>query len=41
MGIRIYNELPDNVDDSTHQADLLMYQSKVQGKSQTTIHAIL
>lgn len=41
MGIRIYNELPDNVDDATHQADLLMYQSKAQGKSQTTIHAIL
>ena len=34
MGIRIYNELPDNVDDATHQADLLMYQSKAQGKSQ-------
>lgn len=39
MGIRVYAELPDNLDDATHQADQLMYQSKARGKSQTTIFA--
>lgn len=39
MGIRTYDELPENIDEATHQADLLMYQSKVHGKSQTTIDA--
>ena len=39
MGIRIYAELPDNLDEATHQADQLMYQSKARGKSQTTILA--
>jgi len=39
MGIRIYAELPDNLDDATRQADQLMYQSKARGKSQTTIFA--
>lgn len=37
MGIRIFDELPENLDDATHQADQLMYQSKTHGKSQTTI----
>ncbi|AYO55442.1 GGDEF domain-containing protein [Acinetobacter wuhouensis] len=37
MGIHIYNKLPENMDEATHQADVLMYQSKTQGKSQTTI----
>ncbi|WP_010113604.1 GGDEF domain-containing protein [Acinetobacter sp. P8-3-8] len=39
MGIRIYTELPDNLDEATRQADQLMYQSKARGKSQTTILA--
>ncbi|RKG38447.1 GGDEF domain-containing protein [Acinetobacter rongchengensis] len=39
MGIRVYTELPDNLDEATHQADQLMYQSKARGKSQTTISA--
>lgn len=39
MGIRTYNELPENIDEATHQADILMYQSKLHGKSQTTIYA--
>lgn len=39
MGIRIYTELPENLDEATRQADQLMYQSKARGKSQTTILA--
>lgn len=39
MGIQVYAELPDNLDEATHQADQLMYQSKARGKSQTTIFA--
>ncbi|MDQ9020860.1 GGDEF domain-containing protein [Acinetobacter sichuanensis] len=37
MGIRIFEQLPENLDVATHQADQLMYQSKAQGKSQTVI----
>lgn len=37
MGISIFEHLPENLDDATHQADLLMYKAKELGKSQTTI----
>lgn len=37
MGIRIFNSLPKDCEDATHQADQLMYQAKALGKSQTTI----
>lgn len=37
MGIMILNELPKNMEQATQLADRLMYQSKAQGKSQTTI----
>lgn len=40
MGIYLYTELPENLDEATHQADALMYQSKALGKSQTTIYGI-
>ena len=38
MGISVFNDLPENLDDATHHADQLMYLSKAKGKSQTTIH---
>lgn len=37
MGISLFDDLPENLDDATHLADQLMYQSKMLGKSQTTI----
>lgn len=37
MGMSIFNDLPENPDDATRQADRLMYKSKALGKSQTTI----
>lgn len=37
MGIRLFKHLPENLDEATHEADVLMYQSKMHGKSQTTI----
>lgn len=38
MGVGIFNDLPENLDDATHLADQLMYQSKQAGKSQTTMN---
>ena len=38
MGVGIFNDLPDNLDDATHLVDQLMYQSKQAGKSQTTMN---
>lgn len=38
MGVGIFNDLPENLDDATHLADELMYQSKQAGKSQTTMN---
>lgn len=40
MGISIFDDLPDNIDDATYQADQLMYHSKEMGKSQTTIQMV-
>lgn len=42
MGITVFDtaSLPQKLDDATRQADDLMYQSKAQGKSQTTIRMI-
>ena len=37
MGISLFDHLPENLDEATHQADQLMYKSKMLGKSQTTI----
>lgn len=37
MGVSVFNELPDDLDNATHLADQLMYKSKALGKSQTTI----
>lgn len=37
MGVGVFDELPANLDEATHLADQLMYTSKAQGKSQTTI----
>jgi diguanylate cyclase (GGDEF)-like protein len=37
MGISIFNQLPENLDEATHKADLLMYQAKELGKAQTAI----
>ena len=39
MGISLFQDLPENLDEATHQADQLMYTSKMLGKSQTTIKA--
>lgn len=38
MGISLFEALPENLDEATHQADQLMYKSKMSGKSRTTIH---
>lgn len=38
MGISLFEELPEDLDEATHQADQLMYKSKMSGKSRTTIH---
>lgn len=37
MGLAIFDDLPANLESALHIADQLMYQSKGQGKSQTTI----
>ena len=37
MGISIFNQLPKNLDEATHKADVLMYRAKELGKAQTTI----
>lgn len=37
MGIQIFSDLPESLDAATHQADLLMYKSKLNGKSRSTI----
>ncbi len=37
MGISIFEQLPENLDDATHHADQLMYRSKEMGKSTTII----
>lgn len=37
MGVQLFKQMPDSLDDATHQADQLMYASKLQGKSRTTI----
>lgn len=39
MGMSLFDDLPANLDDAKHQADQLMYHSKMLGKSQTTIRA--
>lgn len=39
MGMSLFDNLPANLDDAKHQADQLMYHSKMLGKSQTTIRA--
>ncbi|QIO08083.1 GGDEF domain-containing protein [Acinetobacter lanii] len=38
MGISLFEALPEDLDEATHQADQLMYKSKMSGKSRTTIH---
>lgn len=40
MGLRIFKDLPDNLDEATHQADLLMYNAKLNGKSRSTIQML-
>lgn len=40
MGIQVFDELPENMDDATRLADQLMYRSKQLGKSQTSISCI-
>ena len=37
MGIILFDHLPEDLDDATHAADMLMYKAKALGKSQTTI----
>ncbi|GAA5008819.1 hypothetical protein GCM10023206_15720 [Acinetobacter puyangensis] len=37
MGLAIFDDFPASLEDALHVADQLMYQSKGQGKSQTTI----
>ncbi len=37
MGISIFDQLPENLDDATHHADQLMYRSKEMGKATTII----
>lgn len=37
MGLAIFDDFPSSLEDALHIADQLMYQSKGQGKSQTTI----
>ena len=40
MGIQLFDQLPTQLEDATHAADQWMYQSKQNGKSQTTIVAV-
>lgn len=40
MGMSLFDDLPENLDDAKHLADQLMYQSKMLGKSQTIIRAV-
>jgi diguanylate cyclase (GGDEF)-like protein len=37
MGISLFDNLPEDLDDATHAADLLMYKAKELGKAQTAI----
>ena len=37
MGISLFDNLPEDLDDATHVADMLMYKAKELGKAQTTI----
>lgn len=37
MGMSVFDHLPEDLDDATHEADLLMYKAKELGKAQTTI----
>lgn len=41
MGIRLFEQLPSQLEDATTSADQLMYQSKQKGKSQTTILTLM
>lgn len=40
MGIQLYEQLPEKFEHATHAADQWMYQSKLNGKSQTTIMSV-
>lgn len=37
MGMNVFKQLPENLDEATHEADVLMYKAKALGKSQTAI----